>query len=167
MPAGGLTGTVISIEPVTRKPGRPPKEITMQTIRTRLARLAAASAIAVSLGALAAGPAAAQTGVDIPSRPASVVGTDVDWYHFTLGTNPGGESAMPPSDNPYFSLAAPDVTFGTSDDDLDKVRTPPPGPALAESEDAATTDGGIDTRHGGIDTRHGGIDTRNGGIDTR
>ena len=46
----------------------------MSIPRTRIARLTAISAVVVSLGALTAGPAAAQSGVDVPSRPASV-----DW----------------------------------------------------------------------------------------
>jgi len=93
----------------------------MQTIRTRIARLAAASAVAVSLGALAAGPAAAQSGSDIgSSRAASVAGTGIDWYYFTLPANPGDEPASPidtldnsdGTGNLYFQPAARDVTFG-------------------------------------------------------
>ena len=45
--------------------------------RTRIARLAAVSAVVVSLGALTAGPAAAQSG-DIGSRPASVDSVTVE-----------------------------------------------------------------------------------------
>ena len=46
----------------------------MSITRTRIARLTAVSAVVASLGALTAGPAAAQSGKDIGSRPASI-----DW----------------------------------------------------------------------------------------
>ncbi|HVF14214.1 MAG TPA: hypothetical protein VM942_06410 [Acidimicrobiales bacterium] len=50
----------------------------MKTIRTRIIGLAAASAVVMSLGALGAGPVAAQTGIDIgSSKRATQTGSDI------------------------------------------------------------------------------------------
>ena len=80
----------------------------MTTIRTRIARLTAASAVVVSLGALAAGPAAAQTGTDTPSaKRYAQTGTDIPSRPASAGWTAVKSSAVTFGDigSRYFQLA--------------------------------------------------------------
>ncbi len=84
----------------------------MTTIRTRIARLTAASAVVVSLGALAAGPAAAQTGTDTPSaKRYAQTGTDIPSRPASAGWTAVKSSAVTFGDigSRYFQLAAADA----------------------------------------------------------
>ena len=106
----------------------------MSVTRTRIARLTAASAVVVSLGALTAGPAAAQTGIDTGARaasidwvaaedPSSVTFSSYDATSTTAVTFAAGEDAVTGGGNPFphaiDTKAAEDpssVTFSSDDD---------------------------------------------------